>query len=164
MILLRLLLRFLLVPLGGAFAMLAAVIVVSLAHWSEFVRIVASDPEAPDNLWFAVLYVGPRAAMALSFGVVGMLLPGAFGALIAEAFALRSWVFHSVNGALAGFIGWLTLQDTFRPHLVPVEPTVVVGAGIVAGFAYWLIAGWSAGFFRPVFSAPQPSPPPATAA
>jgi hypothetical protein len=163
MILLRLLLRFLLVPLGGAFAMVAAVLVVCFSHWSEFVRIVASDPEAPDNLLFAIFHVGPRAAVSLSFGVVGMLLPGAFGALIAEAFALRSWVFHTVNGALAGLIGWLTMQDVFRPHLVLAEPAIVVGAGIIAGFAYWLVAGWSAGFFRPVFSMPQPSPPTATA-
>ena len=25
------------------------------------------------------------------------------------------------------------------------------GAGIAAGFAYWAVAGWSAGFWRPVF-------------
>jgi hypothetical protein len=163
MILIRLILRFLLVPLGGIAAMMVAVVVVCLAHWGEFVRIVTSDPEAPETFVFAVLYVGPRAALALSFAVVGMMLPGTIGALIAEAFALRSWVFHTVNGALASLIGWLTMQDVFKPHLVQVEPTIVVGAGVIAGFAYWLVAGWSAGFYRPVFSAPQASPPPATA-
>ncbi len=157
MILFRLLLRFLVVPAGGVFAMVAAVVVVCLAHWSEFLRIVASDPAAPENLLFALFYVGPRAAIALSFGVVGMLLPGTFGALIAEAFALRSWVFHTANGALASLIGWLTLQEAFPPHQLSNEPTVIIGAGIVAGFVYWLVAGWSAGFWRPVFSRPQAS-------
>jgi hypothetical protein len=164
MILLRLLLRFVLVPLGGAFAVAAAVVVVCFAHWSEFVRIVAADPEAPDNLLFAIFFVGPRAAMALSFGVVGMLLPATFGALIAEAFALRSWVFHTANGALASLIGWLTLQDVFRPHPFSSEPSIILGAGIVAGFAYWLVAGWSAGFWRPVFSPSQASVSSATPA
>ena len=27
-------------------------------------------------------------------------------------------------------------------------------AGVVAGFAYWLVAGWSAGFWKPVFAPP----------
>jgi hypothetical protein len=164
MILLRLLLRLLLVPLGGAFAMVAAVLVVAFAHWGEFVRIVTSDPEAPENLLFAILYVGPRAALALAFGIVGMLLPGTLGVLIAEAFALRSWVFHTANGALASLIGWLTLQDAFRPHEPYGEPTLIVGAGIAAGFAYWLVAGWSAGFWKPVFSGAPASASSATPA
>ena len=31
---------------------------------------------------------------------------------------------------------------------------IVAGAGIVAGFAYWSIAGWSAGFWKPMFDDP----------
>ena len=34
------------------------------------------------------------------------------------------------------------------------EPVIVVGAGIVAGFVYWAVAGWSAGFWKPVFAQP----------
>mgnify|MGYP003331703740 CR=1 FL=1 len=33
---------------------------------------------------------------------------------------------------------------------------VVIGAGIAAGFAYWAVAGWSAGFWKPVFAPPSP--------
>jgi hypothetical protein len=30
----------------------------------------------------------------------------------------------------------------------------VVAAGVAAGFAYWAVAGWSAGFWKPVFRRP----------
>jgi hypothetical protein len=35
------------------------------------------------------------------------------------------------------------------------DPIVMVGAGIAAGFVYWAIAGWSAGFWKPVFAPPE---------
>ena len=37
------------------------------------------------------------------------------------------------------------------------EPLIAIGAGIVAGFAYWAVAGWSAGFWKPVFTQPRPA-------
>jgi hypothetical protein len=43
------------------------------------------------------------------------------------------------------------------------EPVIVVGAGIVAGFVYWAIAGWTAGFWKPVFAPPPQSQPPGQA-
>ena len=50
-----------------------------------------------------------------------------------------------------------------RTTIFPDAPLIVVGAGIAAGFAYWLVAGWSAGFWKPVFAQPQAAdaPPPA---
>ena len=39
------------------------------------------------------------------------------------------------------------------------EPLIAIGAGIAAGFAYWLVAGWSAGFWKPVFAPPPANPP-----
>ena len=35
------------------------------------------------------------------------------------------------------------------------ETTFVFGAGLAGGFAYWAIAGWSAGFWKPVFARPR---------
>ena len=35
-----------------------------------------------------------------------MWLPGAIGILISEAFAIRSWIFHALNGAVSAWIGW----------------------------------------------------------
>ena len=31
------------------------------------------------------------------------------------------------------------------------EPLAVIAAGLAGGFAYWAVAGWSAGFWKPVF-------------
>jgi len=36
----------------------------------------------------------------------------------------------------------------------------VFGAGLAGGFAYWAVAGWSAGFWKPVFTRPMRPPPP----
>ena len=49
------------------------------------------------------------------------------------------------------------------------ETTFIFGAGLAGGFAYWAVAGWSAGFWKPVFAraalpalAGNPFNPPAT--
>ena len=81
-----------------------------------------------------------------------MLAPAALGVLIAEAFAIRSWMFHVANGGLSAWIGWIAMEDVRKPYEVFDQPLIVVGAGIAAGFAYWAIAGWSAGFWKPVFA------------
>ena len=44
-------------------------------------------------------------------------------------------------------------------------PLAVIAAGLAGGFAYWAIAGWSAGFWKLVFrrskqTALQPASPP----
>ena len=33
----------------------------------------------------------------------------------------------------------------------------MIAAGLLGGLAYWAIAGWSAGFWKPVFRGPQPA-------
>ena len=164
MILIRFLLRFVLMPLGGCIAAMVAAFVVCFAHWTQFVKIIAADSQAPESIVLAVLFVGWSIALIMAVATMAMLLPAMLGVLISEAFAIRSWMFHTANGALASWIGWLAMRDLLKPHEFYNDPTIVVGAGIAAGFAYWAVAGWSAGFWRPVFSPPQPAPPPVTAA
>ena len=164
MILIRLLLRFVLVPLGACFASLAAAVVVSFAHWNKFSAMVAHDPQAPENLVLAVLFIGPAVAVIMAVGAFAMLMPAALGVAISEAFAIRSWIYHVANGALASWIGWLTMQEFLKQYEFYDEPTIVLGAGIAAGFAYWIVAGWSAGFWKPVFASPQSLPPTAAPA
>jgi hypothetical protein len=31
------------------------------------------------------------------------------------------------------------------------EPQYVIAAGLAGGFAYWAVAGWNAGFWKPVY-------------
>ena len=89
-----------------------------------------------------------------------MMTPAALGALIAEAFAIRSWIYHVANGGLSAWIGLNTMVEMQKPADFYSDPLIVVGAGIVAGFVYWLVAGWSAGFWKPVFTPPLPAPEP----
>jgi hypothetical protein len=158
MFVIRLLLRFLLVPLGGFVATMVAVLVVCFAHWQRFVKLIAADPQAPEDIVLAVIFVGPAVALGLSIGALAMLMPAVIGVVISEVFALRSWLFHVGNGALASFIGWLAMQDFLRVYELYDEPSIVVAAGIVAGFAYWAVAGWTAGFWKPVFAPPPLAP------
>jgi hypothetical protein len=49
------------------------------------------------------------------------------------------------------------MADVRKEYGFAGDPIVVVGAGIAAGFVYWAIAGWSAGFWKPVFGPPEPA-------
>jgi hypothetical protein len=151
MIVVRLFLRFLLVPLAASVAICVALTVVIVAHWNRFAALVAANPAPPDALLLLVL----EPALVLMAAAMAMLAPAALGALIAEAFAIRSWMFHAANGGLSAGIGWLAWEEYRKPFELYDQPVIVIGAGIAAGFAYWAIAGWNAGFWKPVFEEPE---------
>ena len=150
----RFLLRLLLVPLGGAAAITAAMAVVLAAHWSEIVALASANPDAQGDWLLALIFTGPILALLLSMTLVVTALPAAVGVLIAEAFAIRSWIYHAANGGLSAWIGWSVMQDNDEKYRFLTEPRVMVAAGLAGGLAYWLIAGWSAGFWKPVFGPP----------
>ena len=80
-----------------------------------------------------------------------MWLPAAIGVLLAETFALRSWMFHAGNGAVSAWVAW-NLFGYMDNSRVPLNgPASVIAAGLAGGLAYWAIAGWNAGFWRPLF-------------
>ena len=152
MIVVRLLFRFLVVPFAATVAICVAMLFVIVAHWNRFVALAGTNPAPPDDAAFFLLLLAP--ALVMSAAIVAMLAPAAIGALIAEVFAIRSWMFHVANGGLSSWVGWAMLADVRRPYEIFNEPLIVAGAGIAAGFAYWSIAGWSAGFWKPVFDEP----------
>lgn len=100
------------------------------------------------------------------------LLPAMVIALITEAFSIRSVLAYAVGGGLVGLACYLGLVP-FDPETMRFEGVVrrhleiMTGAGIVAGFVYWLIAGRNAGAWReparPLKPPPrlpsQPQPP-----
>ncbi|ACI91446.1 putative lipoprotein [Afipia carboxidovorans OM5] len=81
------------------------------------------------------------------------LLPALIAILLTEAFSIRHILAYAVFGGLAGlgcylaFVPFDTVTMTFegivRRHL-----EVMVGAGILGGVVYWLIAGRGAGGWR----------------
>lgn len=149
MIVLRLLLRFLVVPFAATVAVAAAMFLILMAHWNRFVTLAEANPAPPDDPALLFLLLAP--AMVMSAAAMAMLAPAAIGVLIAEAFAIRSWVYHVLNGGLSMSLGWFAMEEMRKPYEIFEEPLMVVAAGIVAGFAYWAIAGWNAGFWKPVF-------------
>ncbi|MBM3527822.1 MAG: hypothetical protein FJX62_07000 [Alphaproteobacteria bacterium] len=160
----RLLIRFLLVPLGGCFAIVTFVLFVMAAHWNRFARLVEAERGSDDAFFVALVFLGASILIMAAISAAALLLPAMLGALIAESFAIRSWIFHVLNGALSAWIGWAAFSDMRRPFEFYSDPLIIAGAGIAAGFAYWAVAGWSAGFWKPVFVQPPAASPPAVRA
>jgi hypothetical protein len=139
----RLILRLLLVPLGVVVASVVAAAFILVAEHNAWRAILDADPDAWIDYVVALAGGGPGAVPLVPF-VLYSLVPALAGVLIAEGFAIRSWLFHAGNGGIATAIGWtVTLGGGDR--YVFVEPQIAVAAGLAAGFAYWIIAGRSAG-------------------
>lgn len=101
-------------------------------------------------------------------------LPSLAVIIIAELLARRDWLFHALAGGLVGVIivamFWGAATPVpgldLPPGDVPADETLVsprfiglmVGAGIAAGLAYWLVAGRFSGNWRQSLGAPV-SPP-----
>jgi hypothetical protein len=152
----RFLLRFILVPLGAAVSTAVMVAFVVIAHWGAFLALINADPQAQENYFFAFLIGAPILALLLSVWGAYMSMSALVGILISEAFAVRSWIFHACNGGLSAWLGWALTQDMRDQIRVFADPLILVAAGLAAGFAYWMIAGWTAGFWKPVGSRPAP--------
>ena len=157
----RFILRLLLVPLGASLAIFVAAVVIVIAHWGDFIAMMQSRPDAQGYWLLVVLIIGPAFAILLAFGVAFTVLPASVGVVISEAFAIRSWIFHIANGGISAWVGWSLMSDLPDDYRFLAEPKIIIAAGFAAGAAYWLVAGWSAGFWKPVFAAaPLPPPPP----
>jgi hypothetical protein len=144
----RFLLRFILVPFGYLAAVIAGTLVIVLGSWKLGQAMTAPNPDDPPFAAFTALFAAPVLLVTL---LSMMWLPAAIGILISEGFAIRSWIFHALNGAVTAWIGW-SLFGYVDASRIPVnDPLSVTAAGLAGGFAYWIIAGWSAGFWKPVF-------------
>jgi hypothetical protein len=156
--LVRLMLRFILVPLGYLAAVGAGACVILFGSWrlGEFMASPNPDDQGVAALGF--VFAGSVLFVLL---LAVMWLPSAIGILVAEAFALRSWIYHAGNGAVSAWLGW-NLFGSIDDSRVPInDPLPVIAAGLAGGFVYWIIAGSSAGFWKPVFA--RAAPPQGTA-
>jgi hypothetical protein len=150
----RLLARFILVPLGYLAAVIVGAGVILLGSWKAGSMMLSSDPDLATASAFGALVAGPVLVVVL---LSAMWMPSAIGILISEAFAIRSWIFHALNGAVSGYVGWQMMSPIDQSGVPMNQTTFVFGAGLAAGFVYWAIAGSSAGFWKPIFR-PRPLP------
>lgn len=158
----RFLLRVVLVPLGAAMAIAVAAAFVLIARWNALVAVLDAGPQAQQDYLFAFLLGAPLLTLLLSVWSAYTLAPAAAGVLIAEAFAIRSWIFHAGNGGLSAWIGWALTRDIRDEYHLFADPKVLVAAGLAGGFTYWAVAGWTAGFWKPIRALPPPRPLAAT--
>jgi hypothetical protein len=156
----RLILRFLVVPFGALVAVCVGVIVIIVGEWNAFVAALEASPNVPPDTVAAMFFMAPWVLMVLIWSAMLMLAPGAIGILIAEFFAIRSWIFHIGNGIASAWVGATLIDrpDANGPFFS--NPKLVILAGLLAGLAYWLIAGWNAGFFKPVMQRDIPKDAP----
>ena len=148
----RLLLRFILVPLGALCALMAGVAVIVIGHHGEIRALLEAAPEAQADWVVDLMFAGPLLAVLLSIVTFHVLVPATIGIVISEVLAVRSWAFHAANGALAAFLGWALTRDITQEYRILTEPRTLIAAGLLAGLAYWVVAGWTAGFWKPAGS------------
>jgi hypothetical protein len=151
MIVARFILRFLLVPLGIVAAATVGLAVVIVGEWNAFITYANANPDAGAFVVGAMVFA-PFILMVLAGAALAMMAPGAIGILASEFFALRSWIFHVGNGALSAWVGWSMIDGPRGTEKIFQDPKIVIVMGLFAGLTYWLIAGWSAGFWKPVFA------------
>jgi hypothetical protein len=137
----RLLARFVLVPLGAAVALVVAMGVIIIARRNALFAVLDADLQT--QLDYLAL---------LSISAFYMAVPAAIGVLISETLAIRSCLFHTANGGLSVWLGWALTQDIRDQYRILAEPGIFIAAGFLAGLAYWAVSGWMAGFFKPVQS------------
>jgi hypothetical protein len=148
--LLRLILRLIVVPLGGVVAICVGTLIMVVAHWGALEALARADAAAQEEWMIAFAIAGPVLAMLFSMMAFYALVPAVVGVLVAEFFAVRSWIYHALNGGLAAAIGWALMADMRNEYAAFADPKILVAAGLAGGLAYWLVAGWSAGFWKPV--------------
>jgi hypothetical protein len=119
---------------------------------------------------FSEIATGPidqsAVNIVLGFGFIFIsgfaLLPAMIVALVTEAFYIRSVLAYAVGGGVVGLACYLGLipfdPETLRfDGIVRRHLEIMTGAGIVAGFVYWMVAGRNAGAWR---EPPRPLTPP----
>lgn len=129
---------FLLASLAAAAVVIAAVL---NPDWSGL-RLGLDQDTLPIVAAFGFIFISGFA-----------LLPAMVVALVTEAFGLRSILVYAVGGAAIGAACYLSLvpfdPETMRfVGVIRRELEVMVGAGVVGGLVYWLVAGRNAGLWR----------------
>lgn len=136
-----------------AACLVAGTIIVVALLYPEFSDLDVAPPD-PDTL-----------EIVLGFGSIFVsgfaLLPAMIVVLLTEVLSIRGILAYAIGGAICGAACYLGLIP-FDPETMHFEGIVrrhleiMTGAGVVAGFTYWLIAGRNAGVWREAPRDPRP--------
>ncbi|MCK0197525.1 hypothetical protein MWN34_11425 [Ancylobacter sp. 6x-1] len=145
--LLRLLLRFLVVPFGIMVGMGVTMAIVALGYFDVMravPRIVATAEP------FAFVHAASNVFVVLSALIMFIWALAIIPILCAEVFAIRSLLYHVMNVGICGWLAGQMLQPFGRSPADPNAGLYTVAAGFCGGLVYWIIGGWSAGYWKPI--------------
>lgn len=120
-----------------------AVVAAAMFMLAASVGFAPADPA--DSLWFWGNF-GVGAALTASYLGAMALAPWAVVILVTEVFRLRTVLIYLAAGGFLGVLPSLGLAPMMRSFDGgPREIAILVAAGFVGGFVYWLAAGRMAG-------------------
>lgn len=120
-----------------------AVAAAALFMLTASVGFMPADPA--DSAWFWGNF-GISAAMTASYLGSMALAPWAVVILVTEVFRLRTALIYLLAGGFLGLLPSLGLAPMMRSlQGEPRQIAILVAAGFVGGFVYWLVAGRMAG-------------------
>ena len=152
--------RFALIIVGYICAALAAS---AALHLFILPTLGFSRAEAEPVTTAAAVFSVPFVALFVGYFA---LTPSLVVIAIAEFWSVRGWLYHALGGGAVGLVlavlfrtsGYTDVIDTGRDIQVippgnsvfdPALLAVMIGAGMVGGLAYWLVAGSTSGSWKP---------------
>lgn len=138
--------RFALILIAYVAASLAASV---LLHLVSFGALGFEPDEAPRFVMGSLVFSIPFIALFVAYYAF---LPAVPAILLSEAFGWRDWLYYALAGALIALtIIAFFVQSSPNEHHTVRDPrfwAAMLGGGISAGMAYWLVAGRFAGNWR----------------
>lgn len=143
--------RFFVILFSLLFAFLAAGIALAIGVMGP--ELISPNTDPIEKYW---IYAG--AFFATGLAVAAAFLPSVIIAAIAEAFDIRSIFYYLIGGGVIAAVAWyptdmsVALENTTDISPVGYGLQLVVAAGIIGGFIYWLLAGRKAGMWKNPFA------------
>ncbi|MET0277437.1 MAG: hypothetical protein ABW198_03810 [Pseudorhodoplanes sp.] len=143
--------RFFVILFSLLFAVLAAGIALAIGVMAPELFSNSSDP-VEKFMFFAAAFFATSFVGATAF------VPAVILTAIAETFDIRTIFYYAIGGGLIAAVAWyssdisLRLENTTDISPVTYGVQLVVAAGIIGGFVYWLLAGRKAGMWKNPFA------------
>ncbi|MGE0500988.1 MAG: hypothetical protein AB7I79_04925 [Rhizobiaceae bacterium] len=142
------LMRFLAIILGYAAASLAAS---AFIHVFYLGSLGFGTEEGPWVVIGSLVFSIPFTALFVAYFAF---VPAIVAIFVAEMFSMRGWAFHAIAGGVVGavVVALFRRASSAEGDVAAGDPRfalLIVGAGVVAGLVYRLVAGGRAGAWLP---------------